>query len=337
MEPNYIFLWIAVVALLIYYFVIPIVGFWDWISWWNGQLEQPGQNFPCLDMIGLAYKMNGANWVYDLYALNQRAFGTLTGDTEAEFIMTLLMTESSLVRPTATSIRPYNMCHSIAPTGRQFKWPDNVQDWRYLIGKWMGMSKTDIQELGVSGDMSKYEKYADPKTWEQSYTEENFLFQVWGFKWNSPLIIAFITQWAALPGGASVELYGGTLLTQMLDPQLGQIVLPGGWQGMLKVFLTKSQTRNIADVERYLFSSVAAAPKWYQHNKDAKKKCGFSNYAGLAGSVGMGAAGGAGAGAFIGSALPGLGTALGALIGGIFGALAGAAEGVPKVTSQCKP
>lgn len=333
MEPNYIFLVLAIFFAVLYFFVVPIIGFLDWISWWESQLKQPGQDCPncaCLDMIALAYKVNGANWVYNLYALNQRAFGTLTGNAEAEFIMTLLMTESSLVRPTATSIRPYNMCHSIAPTGRQFKWPDSVQEWRYLIGKWMGMSKAHVDGLGVSGDMAKYAKFANEKTWEKSYVEENFLFQNWGFKWNSPLIIAFITQWAALPGGADVKLYGGTLLTQMLDPSLGQPDLPGGWQGMLRVFLTPSQTRSIGDIERYLFASVAEAPGWYTHNKDAKKKCGFSNYAGFAGGVGTGVMSGAMGGAFLGGPV-------GALIGGLFGGIFGALEGAPKITSQCKP
>lgn len=326
----------VILSILFYFFVVPVLGFLDWINWWNGEVGKMGQDYDCLDMYALAYKINAANWVYDLYSLNQTGIKAFSGNTEAEFIMTLLMTESSLVRPSNTSIGPYQMCQSIAPTGRQYEWPQTVDGWRYLVGKWLGMSEKEVDGFESVGDMKTYEKYADPKTWETKYESENFLFQSWGFTWNSPLIVAFITKWPNLPD-EDLQLLSGTLLTQMLDKELGQPDLPGGWMGLLKVYLTSSDTRSLADVETYLFSSVAAAPKWYTDNKNAKKDCSWTNYASATASGAGLLVGGAGAGAMIGSAFPPFGTIIGGVIGGIIGAVAGAVGGVASVEKSCKP
>ena len=327
---EYIFVMMIVFSLLFYFFIVPILQFYDWIEWWNEITKLPGESYKCIDMIALAYNQNAAKWVYDLYSMNQTFRGSFTNVVEAEFLMNLLMTQSTLVRPKDGRLGPRELCYSVIPTGRQFNYPETIYDWRVLVAKWVGIPEHEFERLGAEGGMNAYVKAgANPKTWESENTEENFLFQTWGFTWNSPIIVAFITNWASTDPRGGVKLYKGTLLTQLLSQDFNP-ELSGGWKGMLQTYLTQSETRNIADIETYLWSSLGSLPKWYSHNKAAKKKCTFGNYGSAIGS----GAGLAGAGIGVGFMLGG---PPGAVIGGIIGGLVGAFQAYGQLTSQCKP
>lgn len=330
MEELRLFFLLTVVSLIFYFFVVPILQFYDWIEWWNRITKLPGENYKCIDMIALAYNQNGSKWVYDMYSMNQTFRGSFTNEVEAEFLMNLLMTQSTLVRPHDGRLGPRELCYSIIPTGRQFSYPETIGDWRELVAKWVGIPKHEFGVLGSEGGMEAYIKAgANPNSWESKYVEENFLYQTWGFTWNSPIVVAFITGWASSDPRGGVPLYKGTLLTQLLSQDFNP-ELSGGWKGMLQTFLTQSGTRNIADVETYLWSSLGSLPNWYSHNKAAKKNCTIGNW----GSAIGGGAGLAGAGAGVGAMVGG---PVGAAIGGLIGLGFGIFQAYGQLTSQCNP
>jgi len=326
METKYLLL--VFLSFIFYFFVVPILNFYDWIEWWKKQTSMPGQEFDCVDMIAMAYKQNGANWVYDLYALNQTSRKTFVSDVESEFLMTLLMSQSTLVRPTDGSLGPRELCYSVIPTGRQVQWPDNILDWRIKVAEWVGITKHSFEVLEDQAGMKAYhDAGANPRSWEED--EENFLFRTWGFTYDSPIVIAFITKWDSTEADGGVKLHAGNLMTQFLSKDYSP-ELSGGWKGLLQQYLTRSSTRDLADVESYLWSTVGQAPSWYKHNQDAKKKCKFGNYAGaIGGGAGL-VAGGAGVGFMLGGPI---GAGIGGLIGTIFGSL----QAYGSLTKGCKP
>lgn len=309
---------LLIISLVLYWFVVPLLNFSDWISWWKDAIKQPGQNYDCIDMYALAYYMSGSSWVYNLYKANQNILQQFKTEAEAEFIMSMLMTNSTAISPTG-GLGPREMCYSIVPTGRQYTYPDLDKletEWRQLVGKWCGIP--DITVFSGDGSMKEWENVTSqnngPDVWIN--TDENFLFQKWGIPMNSPLVVSFVTNWTNSDPAGGVVFYA-LPLKQLLSP-FGSIGDPGGWVGMLRTYVTEDVS--IADIERFIWQEIP--PPWYDQNKKAQK-CQPSSVYGDIVSGGTTMMGAIGAGAMVGGPF-------GAFVGGLIGTVLTIFQFAPK-------
>jgi len=294
------------IILLINIFLLPLIQFQSWYSWWN--TYDPQKKYTCFSITSLAYyKYN--NIAYEIYKLLTPKPNQFTYDWWALFLSSIMAGEAFGVVPNGLCT-PKTLCYSLIPgdfpnnplpPNNVRKWPETYVDWQNLLLAWLGFESTPLQEEDWKPDLNK---------WDNS---DNFLAK-WGITPNSPCIIGFVTNWSIYKND---PLYP-TILNPLLGIQGGiGGFQAGGWLG----FLQQGQDFNnlgLLEANRVIWSSEPIPSSIQKAQNESKCNTAAITSGSISMAIGLG---------FLGLTLApftgGLSTGLCAGIGGLIGAAGG--------------
>lgn len=259
---------VLIVVYLLYMAIVPILSFSVYFQWWNKWSSGMGDPASCFDMLSLAY--------YEKFMLYYRlrtqllpAESAFANPSWAILIKSIMF--GGAIEYTTNSnapsdgsyadfyyVYPKDLCISIVPAEAQdtaqissvigqdnFPSGSERGKWQDLILSWAGVdSNSDEWNDFLAGTGSKnYGELVSASTWSSS--KNNFLFTKYQIPVDSPVVIAYVTNFA---------MYNGdTMYPALLQFLLGGGTGSGGWWGFCQAG-GEFGGRGYAEISRQLWA-----------------------------------------------------------------------------------
>jgi len=312
---------VIIVIYLLYMAVIPILSFSVYFEWWNKYKPSPAPA-SCFDMLSLAY-YEKFKLYYNIRTALQPAESAFADPSWAILIKSIMFGGAygyttndkapSDAKADCYYVFPKDLCVSIIPDAPQNPatlsgFPDATDrvGWQNLMLKWGGVSDgIDNQDwkdfLGGASDAKPYNQIVLSDPWVNDIN--NFLWTKYNIPADSPMVIAYLTNFA--------EYNGDNMYPALLQFLLGGGTGSGGWWGFCQAGGSFGD-RGYAEIARQIWADEVAT----MYNNPSSSTAGCGSTSGIA-SIATSAISMGGIGLMTGNPFAAAGLAV---VGGVAGA-----------------
>lgn len=273
---------VLLIVYLLYMAVIPVLNFSVYFEWWNK--HKPKETVPsCFDMLSLAYYEKFMLY-YHLRTQLLPAESAFADGSWVTLIKTIMYggAVDYTTNPDAGDnspndyyyVFPKDLCVSVIPETMQSdtskSWPKGSKrsEWQDIMLKWGGVSNGTsnsdwIKFLG--GDQTKtYSDIVNATEWQNNI--DNFLWTKYQIPADSPMVVAYLTNFATYNGD--------TMYPALLQFLLGGGTGAGGWWGFCQAG-GNFGGRGYAEISRQIWADEVVGK--FTNPSKAKPSCGSAS------------------------------------------------------------